>query len=166
MKSLTLWRPWPWAFIGPATDPKRVENRPWKPWSSIIGERIALHAGAKLDEEAAYWMRERGLLVPAASVHHPQGVVAVVTVAGWIERRSQDGPPDDLVAWGPLVGGSMTEERALAAARSRWFFGPFGWVLDDVQALASVVQCPGAQGLWDLPLEVEERVVAQLRSAA
>jgi hypothetical protein len=43
---------------------------------------------------------------------------------------------------------------------------PVGWVLDDVIALDEPVPCPGAQGLWQLPIDVEARVRAQIARAA
>ncbi len=44
---------------------------------------------------------------------------------------------------------------------SEWFFGPFGWILQDVVALAKPVPCRGAQGLWQPPADVAARVLEQ-----
>lgn len=48
----------------------------------------------------------------------------------------------------------------------RWYFGPIGYVLRDVRALASPVSCRGWQGFWTLPPDVEHQVTAQLARAA
>ena len=48
---------------------------------------------------------------------------------------------------------------------SRWFVGPFGWLLADVRALAAPVPCRGAQGLWAIPPDVETEVLRQLAKA-
>lgn len=54
MKALTLWRPWPYAiFHLPPHVAKRVENRSWKPPVTLIGHRIAIHAGKTWDEAGA-----------------------------------------------------------------------------------------------------------------
>lgn len=41
--------------------------------------------------------------------------------------------------------------------------GPYGFVLAEVQKLATPVACAGAQGLWIPSLEVVEQVTAQLQ---
>ena len=46
MRALTLWRPWTWAVCHAG---KRIENRPWRPWLSVMGQEIALHAGKTYD---------------------------------------------------------------------------------------------------------------------
>jgi hypothetical protein len=48
----------------------------------------------------------------------------------------------------------------------RWFFGPFGYVLRDVRALATPVPCRGWQGFWTLPDDIESAVNEQLARAA
>jgi len=45
---------------------------------------------------------------------------------------------------------------------SKWFVGPYGWVLRDVVRLARPVPAKGAQGLWRLPPDVAR----QIREAA
>ena len=49
MRGLTLHQPWAWAI---AHAGKNVENRTWAPPAYMIGERIAIHAGKRFDEEA------------------------------------------------------------------------------------------------------------------
>lgn len=50
----------------------------------------------------------------------------------------------------------------LAQDQRRWFFGPVGYVLRDVIALPTPVQCKGALGFWTLPADVEANVREQL----
>jgi len=50
MRALTLRQPWAWAIVH---GQKRIENRPWKPWRDIIGQRIAIHAGLITSEAEA-----------------------------------------------------------------------------------------------------------------
>jgi hypothetical protein len=47
----------------------------------------------------------------------------------------------------------------------RWFFGPIGYVLRDVRALATPVPCSGGRGFWTMPLAVERAVMAQIGAA-
>lgn len=41
------------------------------------------------------------------------------------------------------------------ALKSPWFFGPFGWILEEIRPLAEPVPCKGALGLWTVPAHVE-----------
>lgn len=153
MKALTLWRPWPWAIFHCPSGPKRIENRGWAPPGSIVGQRIAIHAGKRFDLDAVDWIRSMGPRCPDPE-QHPLGVVGVATVVGCVYAPLGDMP----LSW----SGRVTEGQARAVYASRWFVGPIGWVLDDVVALAEPVPCKGAQGLWDVPAEVEARVLAQV----
>ncbi len=44
--------------------------------------------------------------------------------------------------------------------QQEWFFGPVGWVLDEVKLVIPPVYCRGAQGLWELPADIETQVIA------
>lgn len=146
VKALTLWRPWPWAIFYGGCRPKRIENRPWKPWPSIIGVRIALHAGKKFDTESVPFIVENTRFAHeprtlAAEATH-EGIIGLVTVRGFVEDAIE----------AAAQGGQGQES---------WFFGPFGWLLDDVVRLETPVKIKGAQGLWDVPAwalkEIESR---------
>jgi hypothetical protein len=138
IRGLTLWRPWPWAFTHAG---KRVENRPWKPPSTILGGYVALHAGLKFDHGACVGMQE-GLFGPAAATinprdtAHPQSViVAVAKVEGFKEHV---GDPEG------------------------WAFGPFVWKMPNLMILPAHIPCKGAQGLWRLPDGVFNAVADQM----
>lgn len=70
LRGLTLWQPWAAAITHGG---KRIENRPWAPWRSIIGREIAIHAAAKTDPaaeaEALEWIRAHvGIDMPPAAL--------------------------------------------------------------------------------------------------
>lgn len=136
VKALTLIQPWDWAVCFAN---KRVENRSWAPPRAIIGQRIALHRGVKFDREDAQWLREEiGGEVPSKA--EPGGIVATFSVVGFTDAPRSIQRADQLV----------------------YAFGPCCWFLADVQVLARPVPCRGAPGLWDLPLDVERAVFAQV----
>lgn len=141
MKALTLWRPWTWSIVH---GPKRIENRPWKPPASIIGQRLVLHSGKTYDDEGSAYIRAAMKLTGLPDAARAEGLIGVVTVKGFIEEG---------------VGPAPVEQDA-------WFFGPFGWMLDDVVALKTPIPCKGAQGLWTLTPELERQVLEQLAVAA
>ena len=133
MKAITLWQPWAYAICHLV---KRVENRRWSPPTSLIGQRIALHAGARLDREALEFLRHEGYAVPNDVPH--KAIVAVATLAS-------------VATW--QIGAVPTEHR-------RWYCGPYGWVLSAVTVLAEPIPCNGAQGLWAVPEAIEKQIGA------
>lgn len=126
MRALTLYRPWAWSIIH---GPKRLENRPWKPWPVVVGQEIAIHAGARWDRDGElYILKALGLeRLPAAA--KDQGLIGTARVLGHIETADA-APADQRV----------------------WFFGPFAWLLADVTPFLTPVPCKGALGLWKSPL--------------
>ena len=155
MKALTLIRPWCWAICHAGKD---VENRGWPPPERVIGSRIAIHSGLKFSESAAGAIDgiagpadEVGAWAPTRDAEWPGGrIVCTVRVEGWVERPDEHGP---LLDWAGLP-----RDEAVKAVRSPWFVGPIAWVLRDVIVLRDSVPCRGAQGLWNLPADVLERV--------
>lgn len=136
MRALTLWQPWAWAICHAG---KRIENRPWKPWPSVVGRDVAIHAGAKGDPDAYLVMPGRAKDLPLPADLPRSAVVAVARVTGWAG--------DDL---------------DLSPEQRRWFSGPYGWTLEDVRVLPQPVPCKGSLGLWSLPPAVERDVLALL----
>jgi hypothetical protein len=132
VKALTLHAPWAWAI---AYGPKRVENRTWKPPAALLGQRIAIHAGAGLGTVAE---RESCILTLLnAGIDPPDEwprsrVLCTVRLQGWI-----------------ALDGLFSSEVVRHAYDSEWFCGPIGWVLEAVQAVPVEESCSGARGLWD-----------------
>lgn len=152
--ALTLIRPWTFAILHvPGNLAKRVENRPWKPWDAVLGTRIALHAGRKYDHTAADDIAET--LVIGDLMNKPrardEGIVGTALVKGWIHWD------DGVLSWSD----TLTEAEAWSHKRSIWFFGPYGWVLDDVRTLATPIPCKGALSLWRMPEHVRAGVELQ-----
>lgn len=130
MKALTLHAPWAHsvAWLG-----KPLENRGWPPPLSIVGERIAIHAG--LSESQIEW-RRIDLILAKLNATMPDAPVArgaLVCTA--------------------IVGSPVTE------SDSPWFIpGNFGWPLIDVRRLPEPIPCKGRLGLWTLPEAVSTRL--------
>lgn len=135
MKALTLQRPWAAAFLLP-TDPKRIENRKWKPPASIIGQRIALHSGL------GWWPDQGGCSELLTSDAERECWANYCTVTGVFATA--------------LVSGYMTVNSLYAAdvMASRWWLGPYAWTLTEFRPVFEPIACKGAQGLWNLPTEI------------
>lgn len=153
MRALTLWQPWGWAIVAGY---KAMENRPWPPPQSAIGQRLAIHAGKTWDRDGARSILD--LIAPDAfpddlSAHVAGAVIGVAT-------------PVRVVRDGGIGVDGVPHVDTLTDDERRWFFGPYGWVLREVVRLPEPVPCRGYQMLWTLPDDVEAQVRAQLARAA
>lgn len=146
MKALTLWQPWAWAIAHAGKD---VENRTWAPPAYMIGERIAIHAGKRFDEEAWTFLSDPCCSPIDESLAAEDGLFDV--------------PCADEIARGAVVAvATLAEVLRFGEGEARgwpWYGGPVGWVLTDVVAMEPV-PCRGAQGLWDLPVDIERSLKA------
>lgn len=145
MKALTLWRPWPWAIFHAKHNPKRIENRPWRPWPSIVDKVIVLHAGKTFDKPNVDGVLEltRTLVLPASATD--LGLIGVATVRG--------------------VAACEAECEQFMIGQSEWFSGPYAWLLSDVHAFPEPIPCDGKQGLWDVPAWAMAKVREALHQA-
>lgn len=134
-RGLTLIRPWPSAIF---ESTKRIENRSWKPWKCVIGKFIAIHSGQKYDKQAAQWMSGNGLYTPPENKSCPSScIVGVARVVDCLEYTD-------------LFDSSIDP----------WFFGKFGWILDDVVKLSEPVACKGAMGLWRIKSDMKKKIIS------
>lgn len=136
MYALTLWRPWDQAIIH---GPKRVENRTWPPPANLIGETIALHAGARWDKEGLAFMEDLGFRPALTENAAPKMcIVGVATIAS-VTRATND---------------------LFTSSDDPWAFGPVCWHLKHIRALKEPVPMKGKQGLWALTPDDTERVLS------
>lgn len=131
MKALTLWRPWPYAIFHPDLL-KDVENRDWHLWESVVGQRVAVHAGLRYDREAE---------------------AAIYEVFGHeVDTMSR------LNAAGCIIG-TVVFLQSIENSPSRWASpGKKHWPITEARALPEPIPCRGAQGLWNVPPEIAERI--------
>lgn len=130
IRGLSLTRPWPFAFLhaGAETEPKLIENRSWPPPPFIVGGYLALHAAKSWDEGDREWIEHMtGLSVPRNRDSPHSQIFAVCRVAGYAENSLDVRVPVN---------------------QRMWFFGPYGWLLDEFVELVEPVPCVGAQKLW------------------
>ena len=123
-----------------------VENRDWKPPTSVGGTRIALHAGKAWDQSGALSLIQRGHRL-ATSFATRQGILGTVRLVGVVEERRGR---LELVAgdWG-----EVTRERC-----ALWFVGRYGWLVDERRVLEVPIPAKGFQKLWTVPDELVARL--------
>lgn len=125
----------PWAWAVCCAG-KAIENREWKPGATIL---------------------EPGDFI---AIHAGQGV----DDEGFAFLRGLGfSPPVELVRGGIVAvarfGGVVTEHP------SPWFFGPFGWLFEDVRVFERPIPCGGATVLWSMNDEIQRRVRAAWRAS-
>ena len=142
MKTLTLHQPWA-SLI--ADGRKTIETRSWPPPRALVGERIAIHAGRRIDmppSETDIPLSEKwfpGQFLPLGAIICTARIDDFAHVrtgsacrrAWWSRRRVYTRVPEDEF-------GDFSPGRYL-------------WKLSAVEAVSPVVYISGQQGLWDWP---------------
>ncbi len=163
---LTVTQPW---ALGFALN-KRLENRDWLPPAAFGSSfYVALHGGkfpntkARLEQGASdlefllnhveeargnqkkIQMKYQGMayfhgLEDTLREVSREGIFAVARFAGFVDK-------DSLSA-------------LVIAEQHQWFFGKYGWILEDMQSVTkeNLIPCRGYQKLWTLPPDVLEQV--------
>jgi hypothetical protein len=142
--ALSLWQPWASA-IGPL---KTIETRSW-----ITRHRglLAIHAAKRWQsdqrefaEDMRVWLDRRNR--PSLPITFPFG--CIVAVVDLIDCR----PTDDR-SWVVLLD-------EIELAFGNYQPGRYGWILANIRPVREPIPCPGAQGLWTVPPDIADRVMA------
>lgn len=141
MRFLSFSQPWLWSITDlPEPFAKRIENRKWTPPISEIGRRFALHAAESWDAKGTSYFVKLGVNAPGRFDMYARGqIVGVATISRVVST-----------------------DATLLETQRRWFFGPYGWLLEDVHNLPSPIVMKGAQGFRWLPLAIEREINEQL----
>lgn len=154
MKALTIWQPWATLIIVRA---KPYEFRRWNyadRFPSIVGKRIAIHAGARpmrIEELRDIYERVK----EGESALDPMATITLL-------RNLSDKPKISLKHALPLacvLGTAVIGRPARAfdlfkdkvADSSRLDQHMWAWPLTDVVRMDEPIPCRGAQGFWDFP---------------
>ena len=153
MKALTLHQPWATLI---AAGVKTTETRSWGPPKSLIGHRIALHAGKQLIKSqnglgAGTWEMMNTLYGPEWSDRIPRG--KIVATARLADARRVVAL--DLETGRARLSGSPART-VLADPYGDFSPGRWLWLLADVQPCNPPAPARGAQGLWNWEPQEEE----------
>jgi hypothetical protein len=162
MYALTLHQPYAWAI----PRGKDFENRTWTPPDRMLGEFLAIHAGARRPTpqnvdavaHAMSELRHREVTVPSIGQYVRGAITAIARLQGWAQIEE-----------GKVVRvHAVTPEARLVVARfaaaSPFVSGPFAWYLDLRLELRSPIPCKGYQKLWRVPKDVLARLNLQLET--
>ena len=129
MKAIAIRQPWASLILCGAKD---VENRNWRLPAAMVGQRVVVHASKKR-ETRSY----------------------VTDVMGWHEDYVI-GLDDRLpIDWNQLPAGALLGEVTITGcvqqSESRWFLGPYGFLLADPVTYAKPIPYKGQLGFFDVP---------------
>lgn len=159
MRALTLTQPWAGLV---ASGIKLIENRPRRMIKrEDFGKPFAIHASRVIDESV---YNAIALLDPSLDLsrgqedarwYHLSRITSAVIAVATIERDLHGWSEADLREYNAELALNLGDQR-------RWFFGPIGYVLRDVHALAKPVRCGGKLGFWTLDTATERAVMEQM----
>lgn len=145
MKALTIWQPWATLIMAGA---KPWEWRGWPPPRRLIGQRIAIHAGARPVKKAEI----EELL---DEIHNGESSLvadlAQELLEGWHRRvwplssvlgTATLGEPIDALAW-------AAQHLKAGYDSGRIDHHKVAWPLTDIARFEPPVPARGAQGFWD-----------------
>lgn len=149
MKAITLWPEWAACVLYAG---KRVENRSWRPPEKLIGQRLALHAGAKIGGTGRFETAASAVRGTAARAHyivklHRFGAIDIEGALLHVPIRAVVATFELGKPWRATGEGWESDDP------DTWC-----WPLLDVRVLPEPVPAVGRQGLWTLPEDVAARV--------
>lgn len=149
MKALTIWQPWASLII---LGHKPYEFRKWSAHRIFVGQRIAIHAGARPAKKKEI----------ADLIDQMQGNDAWLTglrseALPWLKNWHAD---PDCMFRSAVVGTAVLGEPVSADAINHEFGGPvndsdrsdhalYAWPMLDIEAFQPPIPAKGAQGFWN-----------------
>ncbi len=134
MKALSIKQLWAHSILHLGKD---IENRDW---STNFRGTVAIHASKGITkqqyEESAYMIYE-------------------------IANYQANLPSFHNVKLGAILG-TVEIVDCVTHSDSDWFFGKYGFVLKNPRPLIQPIFCKGALGFWEVPKEIEEKIVKEL----
>ena len=134
-ESLTLHQPWA-SLI--ADGRKTIETRSWPPPRGLIGDRIAIHAGKRIDLHLSEkWF---------PGEHMPLGAIICTARIDDVAHVEYGGAPFQTLAW---WCGRQEFDRVPIDEFGDFSLGRYLWKLAAVKEVSPVVHVRGRQRLWD-----------------
>jgi len=147
MKALTVWQPWA-SLI--AIGAKPYEFRSWRPHASLIGQRIAIHAGARpvqrSEVRALIWSLN-GTSKFTSSCLHKDLALPLLSQDSAVAGLLLSHVLCTAVVGNPIRGDVAAREFGVSIHSAGDF--NWAWPMLDVRPLEPPQYARGRQGLWD-----------------
>ncbi len=135
MKTLTIRQPWAWCIVHGY---KKIENR--KRRTNYTGP-FYIHAGKNFDYEGLAWIIQQfGNIfnpdhIPLSAEFYKGGIIGFANLVECVSVNN----PEDMKALSPFL--------------LPWFFGPYGYVIDNIQPIIPFQPVRGQRGWFDVDLQ-------------
>ena len=157
MKALTVWQPWA-SLI--AAGHKPYEFRGWRAPKWIIGQRIAIHAGARKVKKAEVAWLIRGL---DGTFDASQRPALPDEALAYLTAMPIASYPRSAIVCTAVVGEPVTGDEAARrlgmdvndSDREGTF--NWGWPMLEIKKVPGI-PCRGAQGFWNVPADIEREI--------
>lgn len=137
MKALSIQNPWAWTI---AYGHKPLENRNW---NTKFRGTFLIHAGQKVDEDAYQFLHSQ--------MHDCWAATPL----------PQDLPCGGIIGAADLTHVVRISEKAHLTERDKpWFFGEYGFILDNARPLP-FVPYKGRLGFFDIPYDLENQCLIE-----
>lgn len=114
----------------------------WQPWASLI------IWGPKRIENRT-WAPPQFVLFKRIAIHAGKKLEKHI-----LEELGHRILPGGLPVPAGAILGTAFVQGSVTKSDDEFFAGPIGWVLSDIERFKVPVPCPGAQGLWDVPIDI------------
>ncbi len=132
------------------------------PWSGLI------MYGGKTHENREWPCRVRGqIAIHASSKPGPGDLVDALDLYKSISGKEMSSEVER-VWWGHIICapgailGVVDIVGCVTESDSPWFFGKYGFELANPRPLRRPIPCRGHLGFWDVPEDIEQRIVSEL----
>ena len=147
MKAITIWQPWATLI---AEGAKQFEFRAWPAPRQLVGQRIAIHAGARPVK-----MPEVKELLYRLQRGEPMGIAIGPALTILRDGMHNDFPLRSVLCTA-ILGKPLRDAELAKAIGADWSIDSdraehsnWGWPLSDVHRLEPFVPATGAQGFWN-----------------
>ena len=159
MKALTIWQPWASLIIAGA---KPYEFRGWPAPRSLVGQRIAIHAGARAIKADEVRQLLLGMTASQCAGRPRQHSGLIAAIAITILDRMPVRLPLSSVLGTAILGeptkNPVVEGYHLVADSDRLDHLNWGWPLTEIERFEPPIPARGAQGLWNWSAQAQEDV--------
>lgn len=137
MKALTITQPWSHGIIHLGKD---IENRDWQ---TKVRGTVAIHAGMRNEPEEFKTFFDLWLSLEGKSFLD----IPIIK---------------ESLVFGAIIG-LVEIADCVSAHPSPWFYGKWGFVLENPRALKTPIPCKGKLNFWTVPEEIEKQILEQTK---
>ncbi len=151
MKAITIYPEWCLAIVELG---KNIENRSWKPPMGLLGERIAIHAGARKFSKDVFGVVQRTALGAGYDCWSDDDRYSFCRDGKSLSSGDFSEIPRGRVVATAILESVSNDDESVWAIEGYWH-----WRLSDVKRVQIPLKVRGQQRLWDTPSELDKLII-------